>query len=69
MVKGLHIDEKLGTTNSYKSGNILETVDSVKWVDSKEPNFMKAKWTGYRNEGFYLSRDVNTVTSRELRRG
>ena len=34
------------TGNSDKSGNESETVtDLVEWVDSNEPNFMKAKWT------------------------
>ena len=45
VVKGLKKDDELETTISGKSGNESEIVDSNKWVDSDEPNFMKAKQT------------------------
>ena len=46
IIKGLHMDGELEIANSDKSGNESEAVDSVEWVDSYEPNFMKAKQIG-----------------------
>ena len=42
-MKGLKIEDELETTNSDKSGNESEAVDSVEQFDSEEPNHLKAK--------------------------
>ena len=42
VVKGLKIEDELETTNSDKSGNESEAVDSVEQFDSEEPNHLKA---------------------------
>ena len=43
VVKGLKIEDKLETTNSYKSGNESETAGSVRMFDSETPNHLEAK--------------------------
>ena len=43
MVKGLKIEDELETSNSDKSGNESETVDSVRFFDSETLNQLKAK--------------------------
>ena len=45
VMKGLKTEDKFGTANSDKSGNGLETVDSLEHFDSDKPNHLKAKWT------------------------
>ena len=45
MVKGLKTEDELDIANSDKSGNGLETADSVEHFDSNKSNYMEAKRT------------------------
>ena len=59
-MKGLKIKDEFETANSDKSGDELETADSVRMFDSEAPNQLKA------NQRKGSRRGTNTTTAREL---
>ena len=50
------------TTNSDKSGNGSETINSVEQIDSEEPNHLKAKQSRGQRKRHHVTGLGNTVS-------